>query len=196
VYIGTPTWGNYEPLCSLVGLKVVKYPYYNPETATVNFQALRETVARAPPNSVFILQACCHNPTGVDLSKSQWKQLAAAMKAASCFPLMDIAYHGLGGSMEDDAYAIRLFAEMDFDMLVCQSFSKNLGLYGERCGALHVFCSSSAAATNVYDQLRCFIRWEFSSSPLYGSRLADIVLESPSLQASWSVLPHHSQYCL
>ncbi|GKZ27419.1 hypothetical protein AbraCBS73388_004637 [Aspergillus brasiliensis] len=186
VYIGTPAWGNYEPLCSLVGLKVVRYPYYDPETATVNFKVLLETVTQAPPNCVFILQGCCHNPTGVDLSKSQWKQLAAAMKNARCFPFMDIAYQGLGSSMEDDAYGIRLFAEMEFEMLVCQSFSKNLGLYGERCGALHVVCSSSTAATNVYDQLRCLIRWEFSSSPLYGARLADIILKSSSLQASWS----------
>lgn len=106
---------------------------------------------------------------------------------------MDIAYQGLGSSMEDDAYGIRLFAEMGFDMLVCQSFSKNLGLYGERYGALNVVCSSSTAAANVYDQLRCLIRWEFSSPPLYGARLADSILQSSSWQASWPVL-HHNQH--
>ncbi|EYE91610.1 PLP-dependent transferase [Aspergillus ruber CBS 135680] len=184
VYVGTPTWGNYEPLCSLVGLQVVKYRYYNPETATVDFTTLLNTVSSAPPNSIFILQGCCHNPTGADLTPSQWDTLAGAMKQANVFPFLDIAYQGLGGSMNEDAYPIRLFTELGFEMAVCQSFSKNLGLYGERCGVLHVVNSDAAIASRVYDQLRCLIRWEFSSSPAYGSRLASIAMGS-DLKGQW-----------
>ncbi|KAJ6086811.1 hypothetical protein N7467_005725 [Penicillium canescens] len=185
VYLGTPTWGNYEPLCSLVGIEILKYPYFDPESGTVNFDILLEMVSQAPSQSVFILQACCQNPLGFDLTQAQWQELANAMKKANVFPFFDIAYQGLGGSQDEDAYAIRLFTEMGFEMVVCQSFSKNFGLYGERCGVLHVICLTAAIAANVYDQLRCLIRWEFASSPAYGSRLVNIIMETPRLRQLW-----------
>lgn len=166
-------------------MDIVKYPYLDPESGTVNFDTLLEMVSQAPPQSVFILQACCHNPLGVDLTQSQWRKLTNAMKEASVFPFFDIAYQGLGGSQEEDAYAIRLFTEMGFEMVVCQSFSKNFGLYGERCGVLHVVCSTATIAAKVYDQLRCLIRWEFASSPAYGSRLVNLIMESPRLRQLW-----------
>ncbi|CAG8364960.1 unnamed protein product [Penicillium salamii] len=185
VYIGTPTWGNYEPLCALVGLEVVKFPYYDHESASLNFPILLEQVLGASPGSLFILQPCCHNPSGMDLSQPQWKLLAGAMKKADVFPWFDIAYQGLGDSLIEDVYAVRHFAEMGFEMTVCQSFSKNFGLYGERCGALHVICKSDTTAANVYDQLRCLIRWEISSSPLYGSRLVTNIMDDPQLKEIW-----------
>ncbi|KAF4760606.1 hypothetical protein HAV15_007847 [Penicillium sp. str.  len=186
VYIGTPTWGNYEPLCSLAGLEVVKFSYYDPKSATVNFPILLERVLQASPGSIFILQPCCHNPVGMDLSQSQWNMLADAMKEAHVFPWFDIAYQGLGDSLREDAYAVRHFAELGFEMAVCQSFSKNFGLYGERCGALHVVCKSDTTAANVYDQLRCLIRWEISSSPLYGSRIVTSIISDTQLKQHWS----------
>lgn len=185
MYLGTPAWGNYEPLCTLVGLEIVKYPYYDPKTSTVNFEVLMNTVKEAPRHSVFILQGCCHNPTGIDLSREQWKKLAHAMKDGKLFPFFDIAYQGLGDSLDEDAYPIRLYTEMGFEMVVCQSFSKNFGIYGERCGALHVVCPSKEIASNVHDQLRCLIRWEFSSSPAYGARLVKIIMESSELHGTW-----------
>ncbi|CAI7638033.1 unnamed protein product [Penicillium crustosum] len=186
VYIGTPTWGNYEPLCSLAGLEVVKFPYYDPKSATVDFPTLIERVLQASPGSIFILQPCCHNPVGMDLSRSQWDMLADAMKEAHVFPWFDIAYQGLGDSLIEDAYAVRHFEEMGFEMAVCQSFSKNFGLYGERCGALHMICKSDTIAANVYDQLRCLIRWEISSSPLYGSRIVTSIIRDTQLKQTWS----------
>lgn len=185
MYLGNPTWGNYEPLFQLVGFQVKKYTYYNLESSTVDFDTLLHTVSHAEPNSIFVLQGCCQNPLGMDLTQAQWRMLATAMKEARVFPFFDIAYQGLGDSEDADAYGIRLFAASGFEMAVCQSFSKNFGLYGERCGALHVVTHDQNSAANVHDQLRCLIRWEFSSSPLYGSRLVSIIMDRVDLKKLW-----------
>lgn len=185
VYIGTPAWGNYEPLFNLVGLEVVKYKYYDATKGSVDFVSVLESVSSAPERSIFVLQGCCHNPSGADLTQDQWRKLATAMKPKKLFPFFDMAYQGLGASLEDDACGLRHFEEQEFELLACQSFSKNFGLYGERCGVLHVVSENEKVATNVYDQLRCLIRWEFSSSPAYGSRLVNTILESEQLTAKW-----------
>ena len=185
VYVGTPAWGNYEPMMRLVGLEVNTYPYFDPLERKVDISSILRTIRDAPPASVFVLQACCHNPTGADPTQEQWDQIAIAMKEGQHIPLFDIAYQGLGNGFDEDAYAIRHFASMDFEMLVCQSFSKNLALYGERCGALHVLGSSSEQAAAVRDRLRCLIRWEFSSSPAFGSRLANIISADKTLSSDW-----------
>lgn len=185
VYIGTPAWGNYEPLFNLVGFEVVKYRHYDAERGTVAFADILSAVEQAPNGSVFVLQGCCHNPSGADLSKEQWRDLARAIKARCHFPFFDMAYQGLGAALEEDAFGLRHFAESGFELVACQSFSKNFGLYGERCGVLHVLTESEKVAANVYDQLRCLIRWEFSSSPAYGSRLVNTVLKSSRLTAQW-----------
>lgn len=186
VYIGTPAWGNYEPLFNLVGLEVVKYRYYDGERGVVDFSSVLKAVEEAPPGSIFVLQGCCHNPSGLDLSQQQWRDLAAAMKLHNHFPFFDMAYQGLGVSLEDDAYGLRYFEQSGFDLLACQSFSKNFGLYGERCGVLHVVSGTEKVAANVYDQLRCLIRWEFSSSPAYGARLVNIILSRKDLTNKWT----------
>lgn len=185
MYVGVPAWGNYKPLFELVGLEVVEYAYYDAAKRTLDFHAVLEAARSAPPSSVFILQACCHNPTGMDPTPAQWKELALALQEGGHIPLFDMAYQGLGNGLDEDASAVRLFASMGFDMLVCQSFSKNFALYGERCGALHVVCHNAEISANVYDRLRCLIRWEFSSSPAYGSRLVSIVLNSDRMGQSW-----------
>ncbi|KAK2935243.1 aminotransferase [Fusarium oxysporum f. sp. vasinfectum] len=185
VYIGTPTWGNYKPMFELAGLEVIEYPYFDFQTRTIDFSSIISAALTAPPRSVFILQACCHNPTGADPTREQWQELGAVLKEYCHFVFFDIAYQGLGNGIEEDAYAIRHFATLGLDMFVCQSFSKNFALYGERCGALHAVCSSPETAAVVQDRLRCLIRWEFSSSPAYGSRLATLVLESDQLTTEW-----------
>lgn len=185
VYIGTPAWSNYEPLFNLVGFEVVKYRHYDAERGTVAFGDILKAVGDAPNGSIFVLQGCCHNPSGADLNKEQWQTLANAMKPKGHFPFFDMAYQGLGAPLEDDAFGLRHFAERGFELLACQSFSKNFGLYGERCGVLHILTEEEAVATNVYDQLRCLIRWEFSSSPAYGSRLVNTVLKDSNLASQW-----------
>ncbi|SCN79660.1 related to aspartate aminotransferase, cytoplasmic [Fusarium fujikuroi] len=185
VFVGTPTWGNYKPMFELVGLKVIEYPYFDFQTRTIDFSSIITAALNVPPRSVFILQACCHNPTGADPTRDQWKELGAVLARNSHFVLFDIAYHGLGNGLDEDAYAIRHFATLGLDMFVCQSFSKNFALYGERCGALHAVCSSRDIAAVVQDRLRCLIRWEFSFAPAYGGRLATIVLDSDELTVDW-----------
>lgn len=185
VYVGVPAWGNYKPLCELVGLKIIEYTYYDSVKRAVDFDSVLATVRQAPEGSVFVLQGCCHNPTGADLTKAQWDELAVVLQEKSHLPLLDVAYQGLGNGLEDDAYSVRLFAKMGFEMFVCQSFSKNFALYGERCGALHAVCIDAETAVNVHDRLRCLIRWEFSSSPAFGSRLVNIVLGSDPFNQGW-----------
>lgn len=185
VYVGTPAWGNYKPLLELVGLEVVEYRHYDAASRTVDQESILATVRAAPRSSIFVLQGCCHNPTGADPSQAQWQELGLALQAGHHLPFLDVAYQGLGSGLVEDAYAVRLFASMGFDMLVCQSFAKNFGLYGERCGALHVVCSDVETAANVQDRLRCLIRWEFSSAPAYGSRLVNIVQGSSAMTRIW-----------
>lgn len=187
VFVGTPAWGNYKPLCTLVGLQVHEYSYYDSSARTIDMRSILSAIHSAPSSSIFILQGCCHNPTGADPSPAQWDEIAVAMREKGHFPLFDTAYQGLGNGLDEDAYAVRLFARMGFEMLVCQSFSKNFALYGERCGALHAVCGTAEAAENVRDQLRCLIRWEFSSAPAFGSRLVGIVLDNDHLDKTWYV---------
>ena len=186
VYIGTPAWGNYEPLFNLVGFEVVTYKYYDAARGVVDFESVLDAVSKAPEGSIFVLQGCCHNPSGADLKPKQWRQLAKAMKSGKLFPFFDLAYQGLGAGLDEDAYGLRHFGEQGFELVACQSFSKNFGLYGERCGVLHVVSETRQIASNVYDQLRCLIRWEISSSPAYGARLVNIILGNKERTAKWT----------
>lgn len=185
IYVGTPAWGNYKPLLELSGLKVVQYRYYDSQKRVVDFASVLTAARDAPPRSVFVLQGCCHNPTGADLTAEQWQKLALVMQEKNHTPLLDVAYQGLGNGLEEDAYSVRLFAKMGFEAFVCQSFSKNFALYGERCGALHVVCKDEETSRRVFDRLRCLIRWDYSSSPAFGCRLVNIVLDSKELAESW-----------
>lgn len=172
-------------MLDLVGLPTVEYSHYDEINRTLDFQSILMAITSAPRNSVFIFQSCCHNPTGADPSQEQWHELAMALRAGDHIPLFDSAYQGLGRGLDEDSFAVRLFAKLGFSMIVCQSFSKNFGLYGERCGALHIVCGTAEAASATQDRLRCLIRWEFSSSPAYGSRLVNIIQGSAYLKQTW-----------
>ncbi|KAF6829004.1 aspartate aminotransferase [Colletotrichum musicola] len=186
VYISIPTWGNHVPIFQDAGLQTTTYPYLDSSKHAVNFAALLDAVRTAPRGSVFVLQGCCHNPTGVDLNLQQWQDLAVEMKAHGHLPFFDTAYQGLGDGFDEDAAGVCTFVKAGIEMLVCQSFSKNFALYGERCGALHVVAETSEVAANVKDRLRSLIRHTYSSSPAYGSRLVKIVLTDTSLRESWA----------
>ncbi|USP74748.1 Zn(II)2Cys6 transcription factor [Curvularia clavata] len=185
VYIGTPAWGNYVPLFNLVGFEVVTYRHYDVSTGTVDFDSVLTATRSADAGSIFVLQGCCHNPSGADFSLAQWDRLADEMQAKKLFPLFDMAYQGLGASLDEDAYGLRLFAGRNLELLACQSFSKNFGLYGERVGVLHAVSQDADVAARVYERLRCLIRWEFSSSPAYGARLVNIILSDNELRQDW-----------
>lgn len=185
VYVGVPAWGNYEPLFKHAGFPNVRtYPHLD-KSFNLNFESTMSTIKSAPSQSVFILQAVCNNPTGQDFSQGQWRAIADALLAGGHFAYLDTAYQGLGNGLDKDAWAVRHFAEKGVNMLVCQSFSKNMGLYSERVGALHVVCASEAIAANVLDQLRSYTRWEVSSSPAYAAQLVETVLSDETLAQEW-----------
>lgn len=185
VYVGTPTWGNHEPLFNLVDIQLDKYNYYDGAQRKVDFDSCLAALRAAPENSIFIFQVCCHNPTGADFSPPHWQIIADEMQRRNHVPLFDFAYQGLGDGEDEDAYPIRLFAARGFEMLVCQSFSKTCGLYSERVGALHVVTKSRKDAQCVFSQLRRLVRSEFSSSPAYGARLVNIILGDKTVRQAW-----------
>ncbi|KAK0661920.1 Aspartate aminotransferase [Lasiodiplodia hormozganensis] len=176
-YVGAPAWPNYEPLFTYTQLAPTFYPHYDYATKHVAFDSLLQAAADAPPRSVFVLQAVCHNPTGRDLSRAQWVQVAEALEAKGHLPFFDIAYQGFGAGLEEDAWPIREFVRRGLQVVVAQSFSKNLGLYGERVGVLHVVAGSKEVAVRAGDQLRSFARWTWASPPRYAATLAKIVME-------------------
>ncbi|GKT55743.1 aspartate aminotransferase [Colletotrichum tofieldiae] len=182
VFIGVPTWGNHIPIFKDAGLETTTYPYLDSSKHAVNFAGFLEVVRSAPKGSVFVLQGCCHNPTGVDLSIQQWQELAMEMKAHGHLPFFDTAYQGLGDGLDEDSAGVRVFVASGMELLVCQSFSKNFALYGERCGALHVVGTTEEVAANVQDKLRSLIRHTYSSSPAYGSRLVKIALSNNNMR--------------
>jgi len=190
VYLSNPTWANHNQIFTNVGLPIATYPYFDKQTKGLDFQGFLKTLADAPERSIVLLHACAHNPTGVDPTPEQWREIAGVMKAKKHFPFFDTAYQGFAsGDLDRDAGAIRYFVEQGFELVIAQSFSKNLGLYGERAGAFHYIASPASDApdttTRVASQLAILQRSEISNPPIYGAKIASIVLNSPELFAEW-----------
>ena len=177
-YVGTPTWGNYFGIVEHAGGKAHTFQHFNPSTGEVDFPAIVEALKQAPPKSVFMLQVGCHNPTGADYTEEQWKEIGALLRDRDLIPLLDCAYLGFSsGSTENDAWPIRHLYDLGIDFLVCQSFSKNLGLYGERVGAMHVVVQDDTSRANVLSNVVSNFRQECSFAPAFGARVASIVFE-------------------
>jgi aromatic-amino-acid transaminase len=185
VWICDPTWDNHRAIFAGAGFTVNTYPYYSGATQHVDFEAMRAALDALPAGDIVVLHACCHNPTGADLTESQWRALASTIRARGLLPFFDIAYQGFGDGIEQDAFAIRHFVAEGIPLLVASSFSKNFSLYGERCGSLSVACSDAQHATNVLGQLKSAIRRNYSSPPTHGARIVAAVLESAVLEAQW-----------
>jgi len=186
ILVSDPTWGNHNTIFAKAGLTVKTYPYYKAETKSLDFDGMMAALKGATEGAMVLLHACAHNPTGVDPTEDQWKQIAEVMQARKLFPLMDSAYQGYAsGSLDKDAFAIRLFLSMGFEMCMCQSFAKNLGLYGERIGMLHVVCGSPTAAKAVLSQLKLVIRPMYSSPPKHGAELVMKILGSEARFKAW-----------
>ncbi len=185
VWTSAPTWDNHLGIFRSAGFQVASYPYYSADTKAVDFDAMLVAIKALPAGDIVVLHACCHNPTGADLSDAQWRELAAVFRERSLLAFFDIAYQGFGEGLEEDAFAIRHFAENRIPLLVASSFSKNFSLYGERCGALHVLCPDAAQATLVLGQLKSTVRTNYSSPPGYGARIVATVLGHSELRATW-----------
>jgi aspartate aminotransferase len=185
VHVSTPTWANHIPLIGGSGLKLGNYVYYDAATGALNFTGMREALQKLPAASVVLLQASCHNPTGVDLTDAQWHELLAVFKRGALLPFIDMAYQGLGRGIEEDAFGIRLFAAELPEVLIAVSCSKNFGLYRERTGALHVVAASAAAADTALSQLARIARTMYSMPPDHGAAIVQEIMGNATLRTAW-----------
>jgi len=186
-YYSTPTWGNHGLIFRNANFKNIKqYRYWNPVTRSLDFAGLLEDLEEAPENAVIILHACAHNPTGVDLTKDQWKQVADLMERKNLFPFFDCAYQGFAsGCLDTDAWAVRYFVERGFELFCSQSFSKNFGLYNERAGNLTIVVRDASSIPAFKSQMTLIIRAMYSNPPAHGCRIVDTVLQDPALFQEW-----------
>ncbi|MFY4697771.1 amino acid aminotransferase [Burkholderia glumae] len=185
VAISNPSWENHRALFEMAGFPVDVYPYYDAATNGVNFDAMLDALNGYAAGTIVVLHACCHNPTGVDLTDAQWGRVVEVVKARQLVPFLDMAYQGFGESLEADSAAVRLFAAADLNVFVSSSFSKSFSLYGERIGALSIITGSKDEATRVLSQLKRVIRTNYSNPPTHGGALVSAVLASPDLYAAW-----------
>ena len=185
VYVSTPTWANHSPLLSGSGLKLAPYPYFDPATGGVQFAAMAAALGRLPARAVVLLHACCHNPTGADLSPAQWRELLELVKRRQLLPFIDMAYQGLGEGLEADAYGMRLFSAELPEVLCAVSCSKNFGLYRERTGALQVINETPAAADAAFSHLVRIARGIWSMPPDHGAAIVHGILAEATLRTSW-----------
>jgi aspartate aminotransferase len=186
VHVSTPTWANHVPLLSGCGLQLERYPYYDPATGGVNFQAMSGALDRLPARSVVLLHASCHNPTGADLSEAQWRELLDLFKRRSLLPFLDIAYQGLGTGVAEDAYGVRLFCAELPEAAVAVSCSKNFGLYRERTGCLHVISQTPTAGDAALSHLIRIARSLYSMPPDHGAAIVLEILSDPGLREQWT----------
>ncbi|THU86432.1 PLP-dependent transferase [Dendrothele bispora CBS 962.96] len=186
IYLSDPTWANHPAIFKNVGIVPRTYPYYDPKTIGLDFDGYMNALKTAPNNSIFLIHACAHNPTGVDPTREQWNEIAAVMLDKGHYGFFDCAYQGFAsGNLDNDAWAVREFVKKGVNMLICQSFAKNAGLYGERVGALHVISSSKEAAERVKSQLSVLQRSEISNPPTYGARIVNLILNDAGLFEEW-----------
>jgi len=186
IYLPTPTWGNHIPIFKDSGLEVKQYKYYDKKTVGLDFEGMIADIKAAPDKSIILLHACAHNPTGVDPTKEQWKQIAEAMKEKDHFTFFDMAYQGFAsGDVDGDAFAPRYFVEQGLPIVLSQSFAKNMGLYGERVGAFSVVTSSPEEKAKVDSQIKILVRPLYSNPPVHGARSAGTILADEGLYAQW-----------
>ena len=185
VHLSDPTWGNHTPLMGGSGLKLARYPYYDAVTHELRFEAMLQRLNEAAEGDVVLIHACCHNPTGADLSAAQWQAVTDLLERRKLIPFLDLAYQGFGSSLEGDAAPIRAVVERVPESLVAVSFSKNLGLYRERVGGLIVISENASRADAVYSHMLHIARSIYSMPPDHGAAIAARVFAEPELRTQW-----------
>ncbi|OYO19528.1 aromatic amino acid aminotransferase [Enemella evansiae] len=185
VLISDPSWENHRALFTRAGFTVGSYPYYDAAKRAVNFAGMLEGLKAAAPGTIVVLHACCHNPTGYDITREQWQQVLQVVQEGRLVPLLDMAYQGFASGIEDDGYAVRLFAEAGVTTFVTTSFSKTFSLYGERIGALSVICGDDDEAKRVLSQLKIVVRTNYSNPPTHGAKVVATVLADETLRQQW-----------
>lgn len=185
LWLSDPSWGNHAPIFEAVGLKVKYYPYYDYDNHRIKFAEMINQLKQLTADDVVLLHACCHNPCGADLSQEQWQQVANTLKSTESLPLIDMAYQGFATGVNEDAYGVKLLASELDNLLVCQSCSKNFGLYRERTGACSIVTKSSQVSKNVLSQALHAVRAIYSMPPAHGAGIVELILEDSELTSQW-----------
>ena len=185
VLISDPSWENHKALFTQAGFEVQAYPYYDAQALGVNFPKMLASLASAQAGSIVVLHACCHNPTGYDITPSQWQQVVQTVKAKGLTAFLDMAYQGFGHGIAEDGAVIDLFVQAGLSFFVATSFSKSFSLYGERVGALSVHCETADEAAKVLSQLKIAIRTNYSNPPIHGGSVVAAVLNNPEWRRLW-----------
>ncbi|HMN21841.1 MAG TPA: amino acid aminotransferase [Ottowia sp.] len=185
VLISDPSWENHRALFTQAGFVVGAYRYYDASTRQLDFSGMLADLQAAAPGTIVVLHACCHNPTGYDLSTAQWDQVIATVKARGLTPFLDMAYQGFGHGIAEDGAAVGKFAAAGLNFFISTSFSKSFSLYGERVGALSVLCTDADEAARVLSQLKIMIRTNYSTPPTHGGSVVAMVLGDPKLRVQW-----------
>jgi aromatic-amino-acid transaminase len=185
VLISDPSWENHRALFTQAGFTVEAYPYYNAAKRGIDFDGMLTALNAAAEGTIVVLHACCHNPTGYDITPAQWDQVIAAVKARKLTPFLDMAYQGFGYGIAEDGAVIGKFVAAGLSFFVSTSFSKSFSLYGERVGALSVLCQDAEEASRVLSQLKIMIRTNYSNPPIHGGMVCAMVLTTPELRALW-----------
>ena len=185
VLISDPSWENHRALFTNAGFPVETYPYYDAQKLGVNFDGMLEALGAAPAGTIVVLHACCHNPTGYDITAEQWDQVIGVVRAKNLVPFLDMAYQGFGYGIAEDGAVIGKFVKAGLSFFVSTSFSKSFSLYGERVGALSVLCADKEEAGRVLSQLKIAIRTNYSNPPIHGGAVVAAVLNDPARRAVW-----------
>ncbi|MGA0570972.1 amino acid aminotransferase [Variovorax sp. VNK109] len=185
VLISDPSWENHRALFNQAGFTVETYTYYDAANRTVNFEGMLASLKAAAAGTVVVLHACCHNPTGYDITPAQWDEVVAVVKAGKLVPFLDMAYQGFGNGITEDGAVVGKFVAAGLTFFVSTSFSKSFSLYGERVGALSVLCENKEEASRVLSQLKIVIRTNYSNPPIHGGAVVAAVLGTPELRAMW-----------
>ncbi|OAY69398.1 Aspartate aminotransferase, chloroplastic [Ananas comosus] len=184
--ISSPTWGNHKNIFNDARVPWSEYRYYDPRTVGLDFEGMIADIKAAPDGSFVVLHGCAHNPTGIDPTPEQWEKIADVVQEKNHIPFFDVAYQGFAsGSLDTDAFSVRLFVERGLELLVAQSYSKNLGLYAERIGAVNFVCSASDVTDRVKSQLKRLARPMYSNPPVHGARIVANVVGDPTLFHEW-----------
>ena len=183
--ISSPSWENHRGIFEAAGYTVLDYTYFDPKTRGVDFDGMVKSLESFPVKTLVILHACCHNPTGADLTKDQWKTIISICQQKQLIPFLDIAYQGFADGIEEDGAAVRMFADSGMSFFVSSSFSKSFSLYGERVGALSIVTQSKEESARVLSQLKRVIRTNYSNPPTHGAAIVATVLNSPKLRQMW-----------
>jgi len=183
--ISAPSWENHRGIFESAGYQVLEYTYFDPKTRGVDFDGMVKSLESFPAKTLVILHACCHNPTGADLTAEQWKKIISICQTRQLIPFLDIAYQGFASGIEQDGAAVRMFADSGMSFFVSSSFSKSFSLYGERVGAISIVTQSKEESARVLSQLKRVIRTNYSNPPTHGAAIVATVLNSPTLRQMW-----------